>query len=816
MWGSEITPRPFTAESLKIIKQKQLAQKQREKEKPFGKTKKPSAKANHPEIRFRTGNPLPKHMRLFFTPDMMNIPLEDFDPFYAETKILKAGGQWPVIYFVVTIFLGSFYTLNILLAVVSKSYDDLQKERKLVDNLEESRCSKTSLNVRTRETNLDHAALNTLPSRNHEGSLLLRSIDLYCKNPIKTFIKSLGILLNTVAFDPFTELIMAMATVANLVLLSVEHYRMEENQKLYAIFVSGYQILSFTFALDCLLKFLASGPISYFKNAWNIFDFILVVFAIMDYLFDDPYFRVLGSIRSFRVFKLARIWPTLNTLVETVFSSIGNVSDMSFVAIGIFYLFCVAGMHLFRLEGVHNSESSWHFGDFWHSFMVIFRILCGEWTETMWECFEANGPICIPFYITAVIVLNLIVLNLLLVMFLQRFSAASIIKNGTGQNVEPTQIDIVIDRFRRFWNWIKSPFCKFRCTKTRNIEENQVNYGLEEARNIENVGLEITEEQEANETLCKRFKFRTKLVTLLHMYFKIFSIGITIICAISLSLNDVHLDNRPWLQDVLRNVENLGLTALCLETFVKISAVGFSSYIKISLNRLDLIILLGSVITEISYHLGFGQIAFFKSIRVFRLFSNFEGMRTLFNSLGKAMSKIFGVLMVCLLTWLVFAIIGVQLLNGRLYTCLDPEDGEWFNAKVIKTKLECLAYNFTWENSEFHFDNVGSAYYCILQIITFKGWLYILYGATSSGEIDEQPSFEKRFWISGYFVLVILGGSFFAFNLFIGIVIDCLNEEKRNADSNLDDKHENERIYMDTRELFLRKLKKFSIGSEKV
>ncbi|CAL8084040.1 unnamed protein product [Orchesella dallaii] len=86
MWGSKISPRPLTAESLKIIEQKQLAKKQRGNEEPVGRTKKPNFGANHQDVFLRTGTQLPKHMRLFFTPDMMNIPLEDLDPFYAETK----------------------------------------------------------------------------------------------------------------------------------------------------------------------------------------------------------------------------------------------------------------------------------------------------------------------------------------------------------------------------------------------------------------------------------------------------------------------------------------------------------------------------------------------------------------------------------------------------------------------------------------------------------------------------------------------------------------------------------------------------------
>ena len=35
----------------------------------------------------------------------------------------------------------------------------------------------------------------------------------------------------------------------------------------------------------------------------------------------------------------------------------------------------------------------WNFTDFFHSFMMIFRILCGEWIEPLWDCMRAEGKV---------------------------------------------------------------------------------------------------------------------------------------------------------------------------------------------------------------------------------------------------------------------------------------------------------------------------------------------------------------------------------------------------------------------------------------
>lgn len=39
----------------------------------------------------------------------------------------------------------------------------------------------------------------------------------------------------------------------------------------------------------------------------------------------------------------------------------------------------------------------WNFNDFFHSFMMIFRILCGEWIEPLWDCMRAEEKVCTPY-----------------------------------------------------------------------------------------------------------------------------------------------------------------------------------------------------------------------------------------------------------------------------------------------------------------------------------------------------------------------------------------------------------------------------------
>ena len=46
-------------------------------------------------------------------------------------------------------------------------------------------------------------------------------------------------------------------------------------------------------------------------------------------------------------------------------------------------------------------------------------------------------------------------------------------------------------------------------------------------------------------------------------------------------------------------------------------------------------------------------------------------------------------------------------------------------------------------------------------------------------QIDAQPEYENNVYILVYFVFFIIFGSFFTLNLFIGVVIDNFNQQKR-------------------------------------
>ncbi|KAG5285830.1 hypothetical protein AALO_G00007950, partial [Alosa alosa] len=156
-------------------------------------------------------------------------------------------------------------------------------------------------------------------------------------------------------------------------------------------------------------------------------------------------------------------------------------------------------------------------------------------------------------------------------------------------------------------------------------------------------------------------------------------------------------------------------------------------------------------------------------------------MRVVVNALIGAIPSIMNVLLVCLIFWLIFSIMGVNLFAGKFGKCVNRM-GYLHNASMVNNKSECQSMNdtqFYWTKVKVNFDNVGIGYLSLLQVATFKGWMEIMYAAVDSRGVEDQPIKEINLYMYLYFVIFIIFGSFFTLNLFIGVIIDNFNQQKR-------------------------------------
>ncbi|XP_025024892.1 sodium channel protein type 1 subunit alpha [Python bivittatus] len=275
-----------------------------------------------------------------------------------------------------------------------------------------------------------------------------------------------------------------------------------------------------------------------------------------------------------------------------------------------------------------------------------------------------------------------------------------------------------------------------------------------------------------------------------HNWFETFIVFMILLSSGALAFEDIYIEQRKTIKTILEYADKVFTYIFILEMLLKWVAYGYQTYFTNAWCWLDFLIVDVSLVSLTANALGYSELGAIKSLRTLRALrplralSRFEGMRVVVNALLGAIPSIMNVLLVCLIFWLIFSIMGVNLFAGKFYYCVNTTTGDMFRIDEVANKTECenlIHANETarWKNVKVNFDNVGFGYLSLLQVATFKGWMDIMYAAVDSRKVLEQPKYEDNLYMYIYFVIFIIFGSFFTLNLFIGVIIDNFNQQKK-------------------------------------
>ncbi|XP_071396110.1 sodium channel, voltage-gated, type I like, alpha b isoform X1 [Centroberyx affinis] len=281
---------------------------------------------------------------------------------------------------------------------------------------------------------------------------------------------------------------------------------------------------------------------------------------------------------------------------------------------------------------------------------------------------------------------------------------------------------------------------------------------------------------------------KTCFVIVEHNWFESFIIFMILLSSGALAFEDIYIEQRRTVKTVLEYADKVFTYVFILEMLLKWVAYGFVKYFTNAWCWLDFLIVDVSLVSLVANALGYSELSAIKSLRTLRALrplralSRFEGMRVVVNALLGAIPSIMNVLLVCLIFWLIFSIMGVNLFAGKYYHCVNTTTDEILPIDVVNNRSDCLALvndSARWKNVKINFDNVGAGYLALLQVATFKGWMDIMYAAVDSRNVEDQPEYEVNLYMYLYFVIFIIFGSFFTLNLFIGVIIDNFNQQKK-------------------------------------
>uniref|UniRef100_A0A8C4IPP7 Voltage-dependent calcium channel type A subunit alpha-1 n=1 Tax=Dicentrarchus labrax TaxID=13489 RepID=A0A8C4IPP7_DICLA len=144
------------------------------------------------------------------------------------------------------------------------------------------------------------------------------------------------------------------------------------------------------FSVECVLKIMAFGFLNYFRDTWNIFDFITVLGSITEIFVDTFNMSFLKLFRAARLIKLLRQGYTIRILLWTFVQSFKALPYVCLLIAMLFFIYAIIGMQVFgniKLNDKTHINQHNNFKSFSGALMLLFRSATGEsWQEIMLSC----------------------------------------------------------------------------------------------------------------------------------------------------------------------------------------------------------------------------------------------------------------------------------------------------------------------------------------------------------------------------------------------------------------------------------------------
>ncbi|XP_068557875.1 voltage-dependent R-type calcium channel subunit alpha-1E-like isoform X2 [Cebidichthys violaceus] len=203
-----------------------------------------------------------------------------------------------------------------------------------------------------------------------------------------------------VASPSFEYTVLVMIALNTVVLMMKYHSAPTAYDMVLKHLNSAFTVL---FSMECILKIMAFGLVNYFRDTWNIFDFITVLGSISEIIVDLQSVNTINMsflklFRTARLIKLLRQGYTIRILLWTFVQSFKALPYVCLLIAMLFFIYAIIGMQVFgniKLNDESHINQHNNFKTFFSALMLLFRSATGEsWQEIMLSCL--SGRECEP------------------------------------------------------------------------------------------------------------------------------------------------------------------------------------------------------------------------------------------------------------------------------------------------------------------------------------------------------------------------------------------------------------------------------------
>lgn len=235
-----------------------------------------------------------------------------------------------------------------------------------------------------------------------------------------------------------------------------------------------------------ILKIIGLGFGNYVKDAYNLFDAVIVIISLIDWTISripgidaGSALNAFRALRLLRMLKLSKSWKALAEILRKTATSLKDISNFSLLLILFMYIFALLGMELFAnaalvdaddnlIAGAENIQELYASGDYFtyprdnfnnvgYALTTIFIIIIGEdWNWSMYQWVRAYGfgsavsyYIAVFFFLILMIMGNIVLFSLFTAILLRNFEGGDEDEDEEeGDEEEDEEAPSIVERFK--------------------------------------------------------------------------------------------------------------------------------------------------------------------------------------------------------------------------------------------------------------------------------------------------------------------------------------------------------------------------------
>ncbi|XP_070165295.1 voltage-dependent calcium channel type A subunit alpha-1 isoform X14 [Polyergus mexicanus] len=595
----------------------------------------------------------------------------------------------------------------------------------------------------------------------------------------------------------------------NTICVAVEHHKQPKWLTDF-LYCAEFVFLAL-FMMEMFIKVYALGPRTYFESSFNRFDCIVISGSIFEVIWSELKggsfgLSVLRALRLLRIFKVTKYWKSLRNLVISLLSSMRSIISLLFLLFLFILIFALLGMQLFGGQfNFPKGTPPTNFNTFPIALLTVFQILTGEdWNEVMYQGIESQGMAYSLYFIVLVLFGNYTLLNVFLAIAVdnlanaQELSAAEEEQKEEDKEKQLQELEKEIESLQKPGDGSAPKVEICPPSPTQNFRDGRGdNQASEERRQDEDddTGPKPMLPYSSMFILSPTNPVRRAAHWIVNLrYFDFFIMVVISLSSIALAAEDPVWEHAP--RNRILNYFDYAFTGVfTIEMVLKIIDLGIilhpGSYLREFWNIMDAVVVICAMVSfafDMSGSSAGQDLSTIKSLRVLRVLRPLKTikrvpkLKAVFDCVVNSLKNVINILIVYILFQFIFAVIAVQLFNGKFYYCSDEsklsaEDckGQYFVFEDDNMLPELK--NRTWQLQSFHYDNVMVAMLTLFAVQTGEGWPQILQNSMAATYEDKGPIQNFRIEMSIFYIVYFIVFPFFFVNIFVALIIITFQEQ---------------------------------------